>query len=324
MKRPRALVLPALPESALVRLGEVADLSEVHTRPSLGFTDDELADLVIETGANVLITDGDQVRTSVLSLPVDVVASMGAPTSVDLTLAAERGVTVLHAPDRDPEAVAELTLALMFAVSRNIVTADREVRRGRVYRGRVPPAQRHRGRRLSGRTVGIVGLGRVGRAMRWRCEGLGMRVIVCDPRVPEATHSLTALLSESDVVSLHVPLTEETRGFFGYAEFGAMRPGSVYLNTSRGALHDLTALVDALRWGRLGGAGLDHFEGEWLDPAHPLTRLPNVVLTPRLGEATGESREELAQALVADLARLLRGERPAYACVPAQRVADPA
>ncbi|MEU8393911.1 NAD(P)-dependent oxidoreductase [Nonomuraea sp. NPDC048892] len=317
MRRPRALVLPTLPESALARLGEIADLTEAPARPNLGYTDEQLADLVIETGATVLITDGDQVRTSVLGLHLDVVATMGPPASVDLDLAAERGVTVLHAPARDPEAVAELTLALLFAVSRNIVMADREVRRGRVYQGRVPPAQRHRGRRLSGRTIGIVGLGRVGRALRWRCEGLGMRVIVCDPFVPEATHSLPALLDEADVVSLHLPLTAETRGFFGYPEFGAMRQGAVYLNTSRGALHDLKALVDALRWGRVGGAGLDHFEGEWLDRAHPLTRLPNVVLTPRLGDATGESREELAGTLVEDIARLLRGEEPAHAYAPA-------
>lgn len=313
-----------MPESALARLGEVADLTEVPARPSLGFTDEQLADLVIETGATVLITDGDQVRTSVLGLHLDVVASMSPPTSVDLPLAAERGVTVLHAAGRDPESVAELTLALMFAVSRNIVTADREVRRGRVYHDKVPPAQRHRGRRLTGRTFGIVGLGGVGKAMRWRCEGLGMRVIVCDPFVPEATHTLPALLAEADVVSLHVPLTEETRGLFGYTEFGAMRPGSIYLNTSRGALHDLTALVDALQQGQVGGAGLDHFEGEWLDRAHPLTRLPNVVLTPRLGEATGESRQEVAEKLVEDIARMLRGEAPAHAYRTDARVAGTA
>ncbi|MFG1618554.1 2-hydroxyacid dehydrogenase [Nonomuraea wenchangensis] len=312
MRRPRALVLPALPESALARLAEVAELTEVPARPDLGFTDERLADLVVETGATVLVTDGDQVRASVLDLDLDVVAVMGAPTSVDLDLAAARGVPVLHAGDRDADAVAELTLALMFAVSRHIVTADNEVRRGLANRGKVPPAQRHRGRRLTGRTLGIVGLGRVGEAMRWRCEGLGMRVIACDPWVAEATHSFDELLAESDVVSLHLPLTAETRGMFGYAEFAAMRPGAIYLNTSRGALHDLTALVEALRLGHLGGAGLDHFEGEWLDPSHPLIALPNVVLTPRLGEATGETREELAEALVADIERVLRGDaRPA-------------
>ncbi|MEU0564072.1 NAD(P)-dependent oxidoreductase [Nonomuraea sp. NPDC005983] len=324
MTRPRALVLPILPERALARLGEVADLAQASDRPSVGFTDEQLADLVVETGATVLVTDGDEVRASVLSLPVRVVASMAAPTNVDLELAAERGVAVLHVADRDSEAVAELTIALLFAVSRNLVTADREVRRGRGYRGRMPPAQRHRGMRLSGRTFGIVGLGRVGRAVRWRCEGLGMRVIACDPYVEEAAHSLPALLAEADVISLHTPVTGETRGLFGSAEFTAMRPGSIYLNTARGALHDLTALVEALRDGQLGGAGIDHFEGEWLDPAHPLTRLPNVVLTPHLGEATGESHEEHAESIVEDIARLLRGEEPAHACAPVMPVAGSA
>ncbi|WP_327088663.1 hypothetical protein OIE66_41210 [Nonomuraea sp. NBC_01738] len=314
MGRPRALVLPNLPESALARLAELAELAEVRARPSLGFSDEQLADLVIETGASVIVTDGDQVRRSVLSLPLDVVACLGPPTNVDLPLAAERGVTVLYAEGRDADAVAELALALLFAVSRNVVTADREVRRGRVYRGRVPPAQRHKGIRLAGRTLGVVGLGRVGRAMRWRAEGLGLRVVACDPHVPEATHSLPELLAESDIVSLHVPITAETRGFIGDTEFAAMRRGAIYLNTARGALHDLSALVDALRCGHLGGAGLDHFEGEWLDPVHPLTRLQNVVLTPHLGEATGESQRERAWMLVEDIGRTLRGEVPAHAC----------
>ncbi|MFI6324923.1 NAD(P)-dependent oxidoreductase [Nonomuraea sp. NPDC050556] len=314
MRRPRALVLTALPQSALARLGEVADVCEVEDRPSLGFGDDQLADLIIETGATVLVISNDEVRRSVLALPLDVVACMGAPTTVDLPLAAANGVPVLYATDRDSDAVAELTLALLFSVSRHIVTADREVRRGRVYRGGVPPAERHRGMRLSGRTFGIVGLGRVGRAVRWRCEGLGMRVIACDPYVSGATHSLQQLLAEADVVSLHVPLTAETRGFIGDTEFSLMRRDAIYLNTSRGELHDLSALVDALRWGQLGGAGLDHFEGEWLDPTHPLARLHNVVLTPHLGEATGASEEERAGAIVDDVARLLRGESPVYAC----------
>ncbi|MEV0586608.1 NAD(P)-dependent oxidoreductase [Nonomuraea sp. NPDC050310] len=310
MGRPRALVLTALPQSALARLGEFADVVRAPDRPNLGFTDEQLADLLIETGATILITDGDEVRRSVLSLPLDVVASLGAPVTIDLALAAELGVKVLRVDDRDSDAVAELTLALLFALSRHIVPADREVRRGRVYRTKVPPAERYRGSRLAGRTFGIVGLGRVGRAVRWRCEGLGMRVIACDPYVPEATHTLPELLAEADVVSLHVPVTAETRGFIGDTELGLMKRGAIYLNTSRGSLHDLSALVDALRWGHLGGAGIDHFEGEWLDPRHPLTRLSNVVLTPRLGEATDESQEERAERVVEEIESLVRGETP--------------
>ncbi|MGW4469384.1 NAD(P)-dependent oxidoreductase [Nonomuraea sp. NPDC004354] len=318
MRRPRVLLLTGLPEPALARLREVADVVEVADRPPLGFSDEQLADLVIETGAGVLLTHHDQVRTSVLDLPVDVVACTGDLTAIDVALAAERGVMVLHDGGQDADAVAELTLALLFAVSRNIVAADREVRRGTVSRKRVPAAERHRGSRLSGRTFGIVGLGRVGRAVQWRAEGLGMRVIACDPYVPEATHSLFALLAEADVVSLHVPLTAETRGFVGPTELAAMREGAIFLNTSRGALHDLTALVEALRWGRLGGAGLDHFEGEWLDRSHPLTRLPNVVLTPRLGQATGETAGERAASVVDDIVRLVRGEQPVHACTPVE------
>ncbi|MEU4323966.1 NAD(P)-dependent oxidoreductase [Nonomuraea dietziae] len=316
MRRPRALLLTGLPERALARLREVADVAEVAEKPRLGFSDEQLADLVIETGAGVLIVDHDEVRRCVLDLPLDIVACMGALTTIDLALAAERGVTVLHDTDQDADAVAELTLALLFAVSRNIVAADREVRRGTAGRKRVPAAERYRGSRLSGRTFGVVGLGRVGRAVQWRAQGLGMRVIACDPHVPEATHTLPQLLSEADVVSLHVPVTAETRGFIGDTELASMRPGAIYLNTSRGALHDMSALVDALRWGHLGGAGLDHFEGEWLDPAHPLARLPNVVLTPHLGQATGETAEDRAESIVEDIARLLRGEAPRHACTP--------
>ncbi|MFI6499971.1 NAD(P)-dependent oxidoreductase [Nonomuraea typhae] len=322
MRRPRALVLPTLPECALVRLSEIAELAEVPPRPSLGFSDERLADLVIETGASVIVTEGDQVRDSVLSLPLDIVACLGPPTNVDLRLAAACGVAVLHPAGRDPDAVAELAIALLFAVSRHVVAADREVRRGRVYRGRVPPSERHRGIRLAGRTLGLVGLGRVGRAVRWRARGLGMNVVAHDPYVPEATLALPELLAVADVVSLHVPVTEDTRAFMGAVEFAAMRAGAIYLNTARGALHDLAALVDALRRGHLGGAGLDHFEGEWLDPAHPLTRLPNVVLTPNLGHATGESQAEHARSLVEDIGRTLRGEAPAHACQPVMRVGE--
>ncbi|MFI6483344.1 NAD(P)-dependent oxidoreductase [Nonomuraea sp. NPDC050663] len=305
MGRPRALVLTALPQGALARLGEFADVVPAADRPSLGFTDEQLADLVIGTGATILITDGDVVGRCVLSLPLDAVACLGAPVNIDQQLAAERGVPVLRAADHDVNAVAELTLALLFAVSRRIVVADREVRRGRLYRGKVPPNRRYRGTRLAGRTFGIVGLGRVGRAVRWRCEGLGMRVIACDPYVAEATHTLPELLAEADVVSLHVPVTGETWGFIGDTELTAMKRGAVYLNTSRGSLHDLSALVDALRSGHLGGAGLDHFEGEWLDPTHPLTRLSNVVLTPHLGEATNDSEEERAERIVEDIIEMV-------------------
>ncbi|GAA4580276.1 D-3-phosphoglycerate dehydrogenase SerA [Planotetraspora phitsanulokensis] len=318
--RPRALVLAELPERALARLREIADVveeSEGVARPVRGFSGEDLADLIVASESTILVVAGDEVTAPVLDLPLTVVACVGTAAGVDLRLAERRGIPVLWAPERDADAVAELTIGLLFAVTRHIAAADREIRSGEVFRGGVAPGHRLRGRRMAGCTFGIVGLGRVGRAVRWRAEGLGMRVIATDPFVPEATHDLRDLLREADVVSVHVPVTEETRTFIGPSEFSLMKRGAVYLNTSTAAVNDLTALVDALRWGHLGGAGLDHFEREWLEPGHPITRLRNVVLTPHLGEATDETELSQAELLVDDIARLLRGETPIYARWPA-------
>lgn len=318
--RPRALVLAELPERALTHLREIADIVEEsggEGRPRRGFSGEDLADLIVASEATILVVAGDEVTAPVLDLPLTVVACVGTADGVDLRMAERRGVPVLWAPERDADAVAELTVGLLFAVSRHIAAGDREIRSGEVFRGGVAPGQRLRGRRMAGCTFGIVGLGRVGRAVRWRAEGLGMRVIAADPFVPEATHDLRDLLRQADVVSLHVPVTEETRTFIGPSEFNLMKKGAIYLNTSTAAVNDLPALVDALRWGHLGGAGLDHFEREWLEPGHPITHLRNVVLTPHLGEATDETELSQAELLVEDIARLLRGEAPLYARWPA-------
>jgi D-3-phosphoglycerate dehydrogenase len=155
-----------------------------------------------------------------------------------------------------------------------------------------------------------VGLGAVGRAAKWRFEGLGMRVITADPFVADATHSLPDLLAEADVVSLHATVTPDTAGMMGAAEFARMKPGAVYLNAARAKLHDVDALVDALRRGHLGGAGLDHFTGEVLDPDDPLCALDNVVLTPHIGGATYDTEANHAQLVADGLAALLAGGRP--------------
>jgi D-3-phosphoglycerate dehydrogenase len=162
----------------------------------------------------------------------------------------------------------------------------------------------------------LVGLGAVGRAAKWRFEGLGMRVVAHDPYSDEATHSLEALLDEADVVSMHATVTPETKGMIGAEQFGAMRDGVVYLNTARAMLHDTEALVAALRSGKVAAAGLDHFEGEHLPPDHPLTAMPNVVLTPHIGGATYDTEANHSRLIADDLARLLRGERPLHVVNP--------
>ena len=169
---------------------------------------------------------------------------------------------------------------------------------------------------IAGRTAGLVGLGAVGRAMRWRLAGLGMRVIAYDPYNDEARHSLDELLAEADVVSLHAPVTDDTAGMIGAEQFAAMRDGVVFLNTARAQLHDTDALVDALRSGKVAAAGLDHFAGEWLPTDHPLVAMPNVVLTPHIGGATWNTEARQAQMVADDLEALLSGKTPAHIVNP--------
>jgi D-3-phosphoglycerate dehydrogenase len=187
-----------------------------------------------------------------------------------------------------------------------------------VYAGGRIPYQRYRAWELAGRTAGIVGLGAVGRAACWRFEGLGLRVLSYDPYNPEATHrdDLDAMLAECDVVSMHAVVTPETERMIGGPQFAAMKPGAIYLNTARAMLHDTDALVDALRSGRLAGAGLDHFEGEHLPPEHPLCEMANVVLTPHIGGATYDTEANHSKLIADDVARILRGEPPVHCVNP--------
>jgi D-3-phosphoglycerate dehydrogenase len=155
-----------------------------------------------------------------------------------------------------------------------------------------------------------VGLGSVGRATKWRLEGLGMRVIAHDPYATDATHELDELLGEADVVSMHALVSPESMGMIGAKQFAAMRDGAIYINTARAALHDTDALVEALTTGHLGGAGLDHFDGEILPEGHPLLALTNVVLTPHIGGATYDTEANHTTMIANGLAQLLRGETP--------------
>jgi D-3-phosphoglycerate dehydrogenase len=140
---------------------------------------------------------------------------------------------------------------------------------------------------------------------------LGLSVIAADPYHDEARHSLAELLAEADVVSLHAPVTHDTVGMIGAAQFAAMRDDVVFLNTARAQLHDTDALVDALGSGKVAAAGLDHFEGEWLAADHPLARMPNVVLTPHIGGATWNTEARQAQMVADGLEALLAGRTPA-------------
>jgi D-3-phosphoglycerate dehydrogenase len=318
--KPRALVTAPFRGPGLEKLRAVADVVYepwIEEHPLRIYNAEQLASRVREVGATILVCEVDQCTGPVLELPLVAIGSTrGDPTNVDVVAATAAGIPVLRAPGRNADAVAELTVGLLFAVTRDIAAADRTVREGTVYAGGSIPYQRHRAWQIAGRTAGIVGLGAVGRATKWRLEGLGMKVIAFDPYNDDATHSLPDLLAEADVVSMHAPVTPETTHMIGAEEFAAMNDDAVYLNTARAALHDTDALVAALQSGKLGGAGLDHFEGEHLPPDHPLVSMMNVVLTPHIGGATYNTEANHSSMIADDIARLLAGERPLHIVNP--------
>jgi D-3-phosphoglycerate dehydrogenase len=312
--RPKALVTAAVRGPGLSLLEQLADLvvDSWLDQPSLRiYNAQQLAERVRAEGANIVVVESDVCGADLYEQPILAVASCrGDPNNVDIPAATAAGVPVLRAPARNADAVAELAVALLFAATRQIIPADRDVRLGEIYRDGLIPYQRFRAWEIAGKTAGLVGLGAVGRALRWRLRGLGVEVLAYDPYAPESTVSLDELLERSDIVSLHAPVTEETTGMIGAAEFAKMRDGVVFINTARAKLHDTDALVEALRSGKVSAAGLDHFEGEFLDPAHPLTTFPSVVLTPHIGGATYDTESNHTATIAEDLCRLLAGAMP--------------
>ena len=313
--RPRALVTSPLRGEGLDRLRELSDLVYdpwIDQTPLRIYSSAQLCERIDAEGADLLIVETDSVKGPVLDRPLRAIASTrGDPNNVDVPAATAAGIPVLHCPGRNADAVAEMAIALLFAVRRHVLGGDRDVRAGEMYRDGTIPYQRFRAWELAGRTVGLVGLGAVGRALRWRLEGLGMEVIAFDPYNAEAKSSLPELLDRADVVSMHAPVTAQTEGMIGAPEFAAMKPGALYLNTARAQLHDTDALVQSLAGGHLGGAGLDHFVGESLAVDHPLVGMANVVLTPHIGGATWDTEARQTTMVADDLFELLGGGRPA-------------
>ncbi len=298
-------------------LGEVVVDPWIDHDPLRLYDSAALAERAAAEGATVLICEADSCKGPVFDLPLVAIGSTrGDPTNVDLAGATAAGIPVLRAPGRNADGVAELAVALALAATRGLVAADRDVREGQVYRGGSIPYQRFRGWQLAGRTAGIVGYGAVGRAAAWRFEGLGMRVISSDPFAADATHDLDDLLAEADLVSMHAAVTPDTVGLISAERLALMRPGSVYVNTARAALHDLDALTAALADGRLAAAGLDHFEGENLAVDHPLVGMANVVLTPHIGGATYDTEANHTALMASGLEALLRGETPSNLANP--------
>jgi glyoxylate reductase len=233
--------------------------------------------------------------------------------NIDVDAATQRGIPVGNTPDVLTETTADLTFALMLAVARRIVEADRYVREGRW--GPWSP-DLLLGHDLHGSTLGIVGFGRIGRAVGRRAEGFGMTVIHGVP--------LEELLERSDFVSLNAPLTPRTRGLIGAAQLERMKPSAILVNTARGPMVDADALAEALRKGEIAGAGLDVTDPEPLPPDHPLLEAPNLVVAPHIGSASHRTREAMADMAVDNLLAALAGERMPHCANPEvyERVAE--
>lgn len=243
-----------------------------------------------------------------------VVANFGVGyDSVDVAEATRRGIVVSNTPDVLTEATAELTIALLLALLRRVAEGDRLVRRRDEW-ALAPTFMLGEG--LAGKTLGIVGLGRIGREVARLAEAFGMRIVHTRGSGPYEELPLERLLAEADVVSLHVPLTPETRHLIGVRELALMRPNAVLVNVSRGPVVAEAAMVDALAEGRIAGAALDVYEHE-PEVSPGLIELENVVLLPHLGSSTHAAREAMGM-LCADAleAVLLRNELPANAVNP--------
>lgn len=234
--------------------------------------------------------------------------------NVDVPAATARGIWVTNVPGFCADEVAEHTFAFLLYFARRLGRLDRSVHRGEWDAiGQLRPT-----RRLSALTLGLVGFGQVARGVATRARGFGMRVLATAPRTTAETMasygvtrvSLDDLLAESDFVSLHLPLTAETRHLIDARRLGLMKPGAVLLNTARGALVDEAALIEALRSGRLAGAGLDVLEREPPLPTNPLLAMENVVITPHAAYYSDDSLAFLQTAVAEEAARVLRGERP--------------
>ncbi|HSB63217.1 MAG TPA: D-glycerate dehydrogenase [Thermoanaerobaculia bacterium] len=225
---------------------------------------------------------------------------------IDLAACRRRGILVTNTPDVLTDATADLTWALILAVARRIREGEALARSG-TWDGWKP--QELLGISLSGRTLGIYGMGRIGRAVARRGEAFGMNVLSFEKGGTE--EELGEFLWKVDVLSIHAPLTEETRGRFGDKEFLRMKEGAILINTARGPIVDEEALVAALSSRHLLGAGLDVYERE--PQIHPgLVSLPNVVLLPHLGSATFETRLAMARLACEEIARFARGHPPLH------------
>jgi glyoxylate/hydroxypyruvate/2-ketogluconate reductase len=315
MSRPKAFITRPLPREAVERIATQCEVTvypqDVRLPPS------ELAAACRE--ADALVASGAQVTAELLEQAphLRVVCTVGVGyDNIDVEACTRRGILVTNTPGVVTEATADLCFALLMAVARRLVEADRYVHSGQWQSWQWGNMW---GTNPSGKTLGIYGFGRIGQAVARRASGFSMRILYnsVDRPTPEREQELGAqyvdretLLREADFLTLHVPLAPDTHHLIGAAEFAIMKPTAFLLNTSRGKVVEEAALIEALQSKRIAGAGLDVFEFE--PKVHPaLLAMPNVVVSPHMGTATRETRMAMAMLTADNLLAALGGQRPA-------------
>jgi D-3-phosphoglycerate dehydrogenase len=269
--------------------------------------------------AAVLLQYGAFTRRVFQALPrLRVVVRYGVGVDgIDLEAATDHGVPVVNVPDYGTDEVANHAVALLLALARKITRLDRQTRAGRWDVFQVGPITR-----LAGRTVGILGCGRIGSAVAGKLRGFDVHLLGCDPYISAFPPRvlpvpLERLLAESDYLTVHCPLTAETRHLINERTLARVTPTAVLINTARGGIVDTRALIEALQSGALAGAGLDVLEDEPIDPKSPLLQMEQVIVTPHAAWYSEEGRSDLKRRAAEEAVRVLRGERPVNCVNPA-------
>lgn len=316
MSRPRVFVTQPVAESALARLRALADV-EVNPDSSKIISKTDLCAGVARNDILLALLhdriDADVIAANPKLRAIN--AMVITPDHIDVAEATRRKIPITNIPAIVTDATADICFGLLLAVARRIVEGDKLFRAG-VYPG--SQSNHLAGAAVTGKTIGLVGAGRIGQAVARRAFGFGMRILYCDPRrlneAEEAKYGMThvpydELLREADFISLHPQLGPDTRHLLGERELGLMKKTAIVVNTSRGPVIDEAALTQALAEKRIAGAGLDVYEHEpKVTPA--LLAMPNVVLTPHLGSAVFELREGMAHVVVDNIIAVIEGRRP--------------
>ncbi len=305
----KILITDLLNEDALKLLEKTEDISytDLNTQNK-----DEILKVISDYDA-LIVRSKTQVDADIINAGTNlkVIGRAGVGVdNIDLEAAEKKGILVVNAPEESLDSVADLTMTLILTISRKIIDANLRTKSGNFNRKGLV------GRELSKKTMGVLGLGRIGTKVALRASAFGMKVVAYDPYISnkDINESIIKLvdfntvLRQSDVITIHTPLTDETKGLISKKEIAKMKDGSILVNTSRGAIVDTKALVEALDSKKILGAGLDVVEDETKD--NPLLKYDNVILTPHLGASTKEAQKNVGIEIVKEVCRVLFEKTP--------------